>query len=150
MAEEQKYDVHTRVGLLFIGGCLLIGFLTASIVPLSANLVGLIGSPRLTVEGSRIQLQDVFVFGLLGGMAGLANGVLLSINLKLWWIGALIAIVPCGLFGGVAAAITRHPYTPMMAAFVFWWIPIAIVLFCGMLRKFVWVRYQRPVKKGAK
>jgi hypothetical protein len=145
MAIDQRYDVHRTVGLWFIGGCLVVGFLCGSIVPYAADQVGLIHLASSKGILLHVQPTQALALGCLAALLGTINGVALAIQKRYWFLGFLIAFVPCGVIGGLAASATPHPFFPLVTASAFLAIPILTTGGCVFLRNEVWRRHQKPV-----
>ncbi len=146
-APPKTHDVHMRVGFWFIAACAFLGFAVGAVVPVAAYQVGILHMGMASPGVQHIGLKDGLLFGAVATLFGAWNGILLAINRQLWWLGLLCAMLPCGLFGGCAAALTPHPYDHTSNALVFWLIPILITLGCLQLRRTIWSRYQRPLSK---
>ena len=150
MAKEVKYDVHIRVGFAFIGLCALIGFFFGAVIPWNADQSGLLHLGGLGKGIHHLATKDVMVDGCLGAFFGLVNGVALSIRKELWFVGFVISIIPCGIFGGFAASATPQGYSSAANALTYWMIPVIICAASISLRRNIWAKYQKPVVSKSK
>jgi hypothetical protein len=144
MATDQRFDIHYKVGLGFIGGCAVVGLLSGSIVPYAADQAGLIHIAN-SKGVIHIQPTQAVAFGCLAALLCAIGGVALAIQKRLWWIGFVIGLVPFGTLGRLAASATSHSYSPLLSALAFLAIPILSTGGCVFLRNEVWRRYQKPV-----
>lgn len=147
MSTEIQYDVHGKVGLAFIFGCLLIGLVIGAIIPFVADQLGILHLGVMTQADHHFQFKNAQFFGIVGATIGLINGVSLAIRLSLWKVGLMLAVVPCGIFGGFAGHTTPQPFSPLGTALTFFVIPFMISGASIELRKRIWNRYQQPVRK---
>jgi len=145
MPTEQKYDVHRNVGCWFIIACGVIGILVGALIPIVADQTGLIHLGGSKPGVNHIPIGAALMFGGLFGTLGLITGVVLSINRKNWIVGLLIAAIPTGLFGALAAGATPSPYSHWPNALLFWSMPPMLSLLCVSLRDQLWKRHQKPV-----
>jgi len=145
MAADPHRDVHFKVGLSFIVGCVLVGFLASATIVVAGAAGGWVHVARSQTGVRALNLFDILLIGLIGAGNGLFNGVLLALGKKLWPVGLLIGAVPMGIFGLRAAEATHHADVQDATAIVFWVIPILITALCFWLRHEVWKRHAKPV-----
>ena len=146
MSTEIQYDVHGKVGVVYIFGCLLLGLAIGAIIPFVADQLGVLHLGVMTQGDHHFQFKNAQFFGIVGATFGLINGIALAIRLSLWKVGLMLAVVPCGIFGGFAGHATPHPFSPLGTALTFFVIPFLISGTSIELRKIVWKRYQQPVR----
>jgi hypothetical protein len=149
-SKEAKYDVSIKVGCGFIFGCFLLGLIEAFTIVPGADRLGIIHLGGLSPGVHHLSVNEALVDGLMGGVFGIINGVALSIRRQLWFVGLVVAIIPCGIFGGFAGYATPHPYSPAANVITYLSVPLLIAGSCVLLRKQVWQRYQKPVVGGSK
>ena len=150
MAGEIRQDVSTKVGLIYIGLCALIGCLIGGILPAVADGLGYLYLGKTPTGFHHIGLGEILFFGVVASFFGAFNSVLLAVNPARWLVSLAISTVPCGLFGGIISWTATRSVSRITDFVVFIVVPISVTAVSVQLRRVIWSRYQKLVIQRSK